>query len=333
MPLSGVWQVARAACVCRAPAEAGACAQVETARGTLIRGLILVMVLFLSVRASAQVRGVYPTGMNATNAGGIAEEGFSYSNLFLFNSRDRLKDADGQVTTTGHNAVMIDLNTLVWASRQTRLAGGRVSMAVTFLVSSNSLASDTEGPLSSGGGFADTYVQPFILGWQSARADARIGYGVLAPTGAFTAGAIDNVGSGYWTHAPNGGVTLFLTKDRGTAFAAYYLHEFHTVQEGTGIGPGRTANLDYSVTRTFPVRGSGRLQVGLAGYEQWQTSGKTAPGLAPDPTRYQANALGVASNLILPERRATLGLKYFREFANTSTFQGYTLHISAALGF
>ena len=38
----------------------------------------------------AQVRGVYPAGMSATNAGVTPESGFSYSNLFLLYARDEL---------------------------------------------------------------------------------------------------------------------------------------------------------------------------------------------------------------------------------------------------
>ena len=41
--------------------------------------------------AQAQVRGVYPSGMSATNSGVTPEPGFTYSNLFLFYSRDQLK--------------------------------------------------------------------------------------------------------------------------------------------------------------------------------------------------------------------------------------------------
>ena len=43
--------------------------------------------------------------------------------------------------------------------------------------------------------------------------------------------------------------------------------------------------------------------------------------------------MGFASNLSLPARKVSLGLKYFREFSNRSTFQGYTLHIAGAVTF
>src|SRR5262249_11415933 len=161
----------------------------------------------------------------------------------------------------------------------------------------------------------------------------RTAYGVLMPTGRFNAGASDNVGSGYWTHAPSVGLTVFLTKDKGTTFSAFHMYEFHTVQEGTNIHPGQTANIDYAVARTIQVHDDTQLQLALIGYEQWQTSDKIGPTITATESaaRYKVNALGFASNVVLPARQVSLGLKYFKEFSNRSTFQGYTLQISGAV--
>ena len=297
--------------------------------------LILVGMMTSSPPADAQVRGVYPTGMNATNAGVTPASGFSYSNLFIFNARDESKGSDGEVVATGTNAVMIDLNTFVWVSRRTWFGGAKFSATATLLVSNSSLASDTDGQLSAGGGFADSFYQPVILGWQTERVGLRTAYGVLAPTGRFTAGASDNVGSGYWTHVPSVGLTVFLTRDKSTTLSVFHMYEFHTVQDGTNVHPGQTANIDYSVARTIRVNDDTHLQLGLIGYGQWQTTDKTGPAITAEQgsAHYRVNALGFASNVVLPARKVSLGLKYFREFSNRSTFQGSTLQISGAVTF
>jgi hypothetical protein len=297
--------------------------------------MMIVGTLSMSRLAEAQVRGVYPTGMSATNAGVTPDSGLTYSNLFIFNARDQSKGPDGEVLATGTNAVLIDLNTFVWVSRGKLFGGARFSAAATLLVSNNSLASDTAGQLSAGGGFADFYFQPFILGWTTDRAAIRTAYGVLAPTGRFNAGASDNVGSGYWTHAPSIGVTVFLTRDKTTTLSAFHMYEFHTVQEGTGIHPGQTADIDYSIARTVRVNDETQLQLGVIGYGQWQITDKTGPTvtITQGSAHYQVNALGFASNVSLPARDVSLGLKYFREFSNRSTFQGYTLQIAGAVTF
>lgn len=278
---------------------------------------------------------MYPVGMNATNAGVTPESGFTYSNLFIFNARDESKGSDGEVVATGSNGVMIDLNTFVWVSRGTMLGGAKLSATASPLVSNSSLASDTAGQLSAGGGFGDFFVQPLILGWQKDRIAFRTAYGELAPTGRFKAGASDNVGSGYWTHAPSSGTTLYLDNGKTTTISAFVMYEFHTVQKGTDIHPGQNADLDYSVAHTISINEETRLQLALVGYGQWQTTAKTGPGItaADSSARYKVNALGFASNVSLPARKTSLGLKCFKEFSNTSTYQGYTLQISGAVTF
>jgi hypothetical protein len=285
----------------------------------------------------AQVRGVYPVGMNATNSGVTPEAGFTYSNLFVFFSRDEEKGPNGEIVATGQNSIIIDMNTFVWVSKKKIgfLGGAVFSASATLPIANNSLTSDVHGALSGGGGFADSYYQPFILGWRKQRVAIRAIYGFLAPTGRFSAGANTNVGSGYWTSVVASGQTIFLDSSKATALSAFQMYEFHSTQEGTMVHPGQTFNLDYSLTQTFPLQPGLRLQLGLVGYGQWQTTDKHGPNITPEQAaaHYKANALGFAANAILPERKVSVGLKYFHEFECRSTFQGYTLQISAAITF
>lgn len=287
--------------------------------------------------AQAQVRGVYPVGMNATNSGVTPEAGLTYSNLFIFFSRDEEKGAHGEVVATGQNSILMDMNSFVWVSKkEIGLLGGAVfSASATLPIANNSLTSDVNGSLSGGGGFADSYYQPLILGWRKDRVAFRVIYGFLAPTGRFSPGANTNVGSGYWTSVVASGQTIYLTASRDTALSAFQMYEFHGTQQGTNIHPGQTFNLDYSLSHTFRLQQSLRLQLALAGYGQWQTSDKYGPTITSDQAalRYKVNALGPAVNVNLPDQNVSVGLKYFREFSCKSTYQGYTLQISGAITF
>jgi hypothetical protein len=303
-----------------------------------VRAALPAWIIAVAVSASdvawAQNRGVYPLGMSAISSGVTAGPGFTYSNLFLYYSRDESKGPDGEVLATGSNSVLMDMNSFVWVSRK-EILGARYSASATIPIANNSLASDATGSLSGGGGLADSYYQPVILGWVTERIGIRAIYGFLAPTGRFEAGAADNVGSGYWTHVLASGQTLYLTKDKRTAVSAFQMYEFHTSQDGTGIQPGQTINLDYSVTRTLPLGESMTLQAGVVGYEQRQTTDKSGPGITPEQAeaRYAVNALGFAGNLSLPARGVGLGLKYYKEFSNRSTFEGSSLQISGSVAF
>ena len=294
-----------------------------------------VCVLALVAQARAQNRGVYPLGMSATNSGVTPEPGFSYSNQLLIYSRDESKGPDGEVLATGSNSVVMDMNTLAWVSKKKILGGAKFSMTATLPVAKNSLTADFTGPISGGSGLADSYYQPFILGWDKERVSVRAVYGFLAPTGSFKVGANNNVGSGYWTHAFSSGQTLYLTRDRKTIASAFQMYEVHTTQESTGIRPGQTFNLDFSLMRALPFGGDKPwLQVGLAGYNARQTTAKRGSGVTPaqEAARYKVNALGFASSVNLP-RRINVGFKYFQEFSNRSTFQGHSIQISGAIKF
>jgi hypothetical protein len=113
------------------------------------------------------------------------------------------------------------------------------------------------------------------------------------------------------------------------------MYEFHTTQKGTSIHPGDTIDLDYSLMQTMSPRRDVRLQLGLAGYGQWQMTDKEGPGITPGQAdaRYRVNAVGFASNVNWPERKLGLGFKYFKEFSNRSTYQGYSVQISGSFGF
>jgi len=308
----------------------------EHAGEKIRRGLLLAVgMVVLAVRAHAQNRGVYPLGMSATNSGVTPESGFTYANQLLFYGRNESRDGDGQTIATGNNSVILAMNSFVWVSRKQVLGGARFSMSATLPVSNNSLSSDTAGAISGGGGFADSYYQPFILGWDKKRISLRTIYGFLAPTGAFTPGATSNVGSGYWTHVVASGQTFYLTQSKATAISAFQMYEWHTTQQGTDIHPGQTVDLDYSVTHMLPLWRDLRVQVGVVGYSQWQTTDKTGPGVSPASAgdHYRVNSMGLGSNILWPERKASLGFKYFAEFANRSTFQGYAAQISGSIGF
>jgi hypothetical protein len=301
--------------------------------------LQILVVLFLGLcahAAQAQNRGVYPLGLSAINSGVSAEPGLTYNNSFLFYSRSEQKGANGEVVATGQQSVLLDMNTLLWASpaQITMLGGARFSSAVTIPIANNSLSSSLQGAISGGGGVGDLYFQPVILGWRTERIDVRGIFGFLAPTGKFNAGATDNVGNGYWTPVVAAGQTFYLSEDKATTLSAFEMYEFHSTQSGTHIHPGDTFDLDYSLMRTLTFADS-RLQVGLIGYGAWQTTAKTGPQitLAEEAQRYRVNALGVGLNYVLPARKVTLSFKYFDEFSNQWTYQGHSLQISVGVGF
>jgi hypothetical protein len=295
----------------------------------------IVCALAVATVASAQNRGVYPLGMGAINSGLTSQPGFTYINQLLFYSRDHARDDQGHaLPVTGQNDVLMDMNTLAWTSNWKLPGNGTFSASATIPVARNSLDSDITGHVSGGGGLADSYYLPFILGWTRERFAIRAMYGFLAPTGRFEPGANDNVGSGYWTHTLSSGQTWYLSDDKRFVLSAFEVYEFHTVQQGTDTHPGQNINLDLSLMGSIPTSANVSLQAGIVGYLQRQTTAKTGPAISPEASadRYAVNAGGVALNASFPQRKASLGIRIFKEFSNRSTYQGYSLQFSGSIG-
>ena len=146
-----------------------------------LRGLSTVLyalsALLIAKPAEAQNRGVYPLGMSATNSGVTPEPGFSYVNQLLFYSRNESRGPEGDPVATGNNSVILSMNSFVWVSQQEVLGGARFSMSATLPIANNSLSSNAAGAISGGGGFGDSYYQPFILGGNRERVALRAVYG------------------------------------------------------------------------------------------------------------------------------------------------------------
>jgi hypothetical protein len=285
--------------------------------------------------AAAQVRGVYPTGMSATNAGVAPAPGWAYSNLFIANTRDERVGPSGETLATGEQSVLLDLNTFSWGAKDATIAGARFAATATIILSRNSLESDVQGSLGGGGGLGDLFVQPFMLGWTKGQYDWRAAYGIVAPTGRFEAGADDNVGAGYWTHALSSGLTYQTSEERTDSLSAFLMYELHGKQESTDVRPGDTLTLDASWMHQAVRRADFNVQAGAVGYAQWQTTDKRGPDVTPAEARdhYRVYALGLATSVAWPAKRASVAVKLFHEFDARSTFEGYSIHVSAAFGF
>ncbi len=137
--------------------------------------LIATFVWLMANYAHAQNRGVYPLGLSAINSGVSAAPGLTYSNAFLFYSRDEQVGGDGQTVATGQQSVLLDMNTFLWtkSGEIASLGGATFSSAATLPIANNSLSSSTQGAIGGGGGLGDAYFQPLILGWHLQRADVR----------------------------------------------------------------------------------------------------------------------------------------------------------------
>ena len=97
----------------------------------------------------AQVRGPYPPGVSAINAGTLPDPGATYMNYFQLFSFDQLNAADGStVPTSGHLSVFLDHNFFIWTSTQ-EILGAKFLAQADLVIANKSLTAATIGLLTA----------------------------------------------------------------------------------------------------------------------------------------------------------------------------------------
>src|SRR5271165_1198736 len=278
----------------------------------------------------AQQKGQWVPGQFGLNAGVIPDPGFTYANLALSYSAGQLNNSSGNGIPgiTGNYSFWVDENIIYYVPHH-KILGGYFMPYVALNWASGELVADFTGTNLSGAGggsgFADMYVQPLNFGWHfGKRVDFNAGYAFVAPTGRFTPGASNNVGSGYWGNNITSGTTLYITKNQGTTANLTTDWEIHGQKSGTNITPGQACTMEWGFGQVLPLKKDMSMlaQLGFVGYDQWQVSHSSGtlvlpPPLPPVPERsipfYSVHAMGVQANFILPAKNLVAFFKYYDE--------------------
>ena len=194
-----------------------------------------------------------------------------------------------------------------------------------------------------GWGLADIWVQPVTLAWHLPRADVWTGYAFVAPTGRYTPGASNNIGSGYWGNDFTGAGTFYLLKNMGTAANFMYNWETHgqrTDKDNIKVTPGATWTDEWGLSQALPLnkKMTKIAQAGLIGYDQAQTSANTAASPLADAFErnvpfYSVHAIGFQGNYIDLAKNFSVNFKWEHEYSAYAHPQGRTIVFAAVYTF
>jgi hypothetical protein len=291
--------------------------------------LAILLCIFASGSAAlGQQKGQYMPGQQGLNAGVLPDPGFSYANMTFNYSADTLKNGSGNtVPLTGSYDIWANAFIFYYVPKF-KFLGAKPALMVAPTVANGSL---TLGSINfpnvalqgGGGGIGDTWVQPVTLGWNFKRADVAVAYAFMAPTGRYTPGASDNIGSGYWGNHFTTGSTVYVTKNKGTTanlFTDWEIHGSKTTGQGTKATPGQTFTTEWGLGQTVPLKKdfTKLLQVGLIGYDQWQVSddgGLASPNVpASALPYYSVHAIGFQTNYVMPVKSPLFFFKFEDEY-------------------
>lgn len=308
----------------------------------------LCFVLVCALPAIAQQKGQWAPGQFGLNAGVIPDPGITYANLAMNYSAGQLNDSNGNSISgiTGNYSFWADENIIYYVPDH-KILGGYFMPYIAINVANGSLVADITGTNLSGNGggdgLADTYVQPINMGWHFAkRVDFNAGYSFVAPTGRYTAGASNNVGSGYWGNDITSGTTLNITKNQATTANLATDWEIHGSKKVASVPagefsnktPGQTFTIEWGLGQVLPLKKNLSMlaQLGLVGYDQWQVTsngGTIIVAGVPLPASaipyYSVHGIGFQSNFILPAKDFVLFFKYYDEYSAKARPEGRTI--------
>jgi hypothetical protein len=312
------------------------------------RVVLLIVIILCHVAATrAQQKGQWVPGQYGLNAGVIPDPGFTYANMAVNYSAGQLNDSNGNARPliTGTYSFWVDENLFFYVPKY-KFLGGYFAPYISINIANGSLVAGIAGTnlgVSGGGvGLADTYVQPLNLGWHLKRADVNVGYAFTAPTGRYTAGASNNVGSGYWGNNITTGTTFYITKSKGTSVNLFTDWEAHGQRAAAStpagqvshLTPGQAFTMEWGLGQVLPLKKdfSRLLQLGLVGYDQWQVSsnGGTVmvagiPVPASNLPYYSVHAIGFQTSFILPAKDLSFFFKYYDEYLAKARPEGRTI--------
>jgi hypothetical protein len=310
--------------------------------------ILILAVVSGAVPAHGQQKGQYIPGQQGLNAGVLPDPGFTYANLTLNYSADTLKNANGNsVPLTGSYDIWAIENIFFYVPKFKFLGATLAFMVAAPVLANGSL---TLGAINfpnvsvngGGEGITDTWVQPVTLGWSLKRADVYAGYAFMAPTGRYTPGASDNIGSGYWGNHFVTGTTVYLTKNKGTTANLFTDWEFHgskAIATGSRITPGQAFTTEWGLGQVLPLKKdfSRLLQLGVIGYDQWQVSdngGFITPKVpASAVPYYSVHAIGFQTNFILPAKALNFFFKFEDEYRALARPEGRTIAFGGSYTF
>jgi hypothetical protein len=293
----------------------------------------LLFAFLLPQAGNAQLSGQNTKGDFGLLAGTQAPPGFYVIPMFYDYTADALRDRNGDRVAPIVGGGTIDARAanvgLMWVSEK-KIFGGTYGFSIWPGVTNNALelpAAQVDDKTSTG--FADLYIQPITLGWNTDHADFLAGLGIYAPTGEFEAGGDNNRGLGMWTYELFGATTVYFDEARSWHFAAFAAFETHGKKDGADIRVGNILTLEGGFGKSFM---DGAANVGIAYYAQWKVSdddfglGFTPPG-GPLLDRHRVFGIGPEVTIPLASKSKLFGflnLRYFWETGARTTLEGNT---------
>lgn len=251
--------------------------------------------------------GHYVPGVEGMQGASVPPPGMYYLGYLVNYSIDELRapGSSNTVPLSNTGTVSALANRLVYITG-TKLLGADYGMEAIVPVLRKSLNFNAPGISESSSGVADVYLGPLVLGWHGGNWDA------VAAAGLWLDNANNDKpsspGNGYRSTMLTGGGTYYFDAAKSWTGSALLRYEMNSTQSND-FKPGNQLTMEWGFGKSL-----GAVQVGLVGYDQWQTSNDSGPGATGDHAERHAIGAEVVYPL-MKEAGVMLKAAYYDEYS------------------
>jgi hypothetical protein len=197
-------------------------------------------------------------------------------------------------------------------------------------------------------GVGDPYFQPVWLGYGLTNFDFSLTYGFYAPVGRYgtssfdvpgfgtvTTVSPDSIGMGFWTQQFQGAVAVYPWADKRMAIMTALTYQFNSEKRDIDVTPGQHLTLNWGISQYLPLKKDETmlLEVGPAGYDDWQITDDTGSAAIDASTKDQVHAVGGQIGITWVKLNAALNFKGFHEYSAIDRMQGAAYTLSFVIKF
>ncbi|MBF0418030.1 MAG: transporter [Magnetococcales bacterium] len=278
----------------------------------------------LSVLTEAQAageQGHYVHGVEGIKAASLPPPGLYWRWYNAYYSATKLKDNNGDNQAVGLDLdVFATVNRLIWMTPH-KFLGADYGMDIIVPLVNTDLDLNSVGPGLDFDrfGLGDITIEPLLLSWHGAQWDAAAAIGAYLPTGRYDKTNLASPGKDFYTLMFTLGGTWYPDTEKLWSMSILSRYETHSKKDETDLRLGDDFHFEWGVGRKV----SDLVELGLAGYAQWQVTDDRGTDALGDPSvRDQVFGIGPEVVATVPFLKSVLSLRGVKEFGAEDRPQG-----------
>lgn len=254
----------------------------------------------------AQAGGHYVPGVEGIQAASVPPPGVYYLGYMVNYSINELRapGSSDALPKSNTGTVSALANRLAYITN-TEFLGANYGVEVIAPVLRKSLNFNAAGVSESTTGLGDVYLGPVVLGWHGSNWDAVGAAGFWLDNA--SSDSASKPGNGYKSTMLTGGATYYFDAAKTWTGSALLRYEMNS-KNAAGFKPGNQVSMEWGIGKSL-----GAVQVGLVGYDQWQTSNDTGTGATTE--RASRHAIGGEVAYPLMKEGVILKAAYYNEYS------------------